>query len=118
MNTFVSEAEAIHCARAKILNQDIHLPNQLRAQVSSRRLFQINGNSTLTAIQPQEKCRLLANEGWSPSAGKFSAMRLFQLVDLGAVIREQQSAVRAGERVREVKNADTSEGKLRFKNRA
>jgi hypothetical protein len=102
---FVAQAEAVHRARAEVLDQHVHALDQVEAELDALGLFQIDADAALAAIQAEKEVRLTAGKGRSPAAAHISRAR-FQLIDLRAVIREEERAIRPGERMRKVEHAN------------
>jgi hypothetical protein len=98
VHSLITESEIIHGSGSKILDEDIHLVDEAQAEFKSLRLLQIDRDPLFAAIKAQEETRDAAMEWRSPSAPHIAVASL-QLVDIRPIIGEQESAIRARERM-------------------
>ena len=79
---------------------------QAETEIEAGGIFQIDGHSALATVEAEKIAGVLAGKRWSPATAHVTAARAFELEDLGAEIGEQHGAVRAGESVRKIENAN------------
>src|SRR5262249_28850068 len=104
----VAKTQPVHGAGPEILDEHVHFFGQAQAELDALGVFQIDRNSVLAAIVPDEVRSLVADERWTPRAPHVPARR-FHLVDRGPVKREEHGAVRPGQGMRKVQHPQAVE---------
>jgi hypothetical protein len=110
VHRFEAEPEPVHRARPEVLDQDVHAIDQAKTEVEAVGLLEVDRDAALAPVESEEEACKPAGEGRSPAAAHVSGAR-FELVDLGAVVGQEQRAVGSGEGVREVEDVDAVEGR-------
>ena len=106
----VIEAEFFKRADAKVLDYDVTTFNQVKEYFLATRVFQINFNALLVAMQAHEIGGFTAGQGRAPGARDVAGAEGFKLDDVCAIIGEHGGAEWSGERVGEVEYLDAFEG--------
>jgi hypothetical protein len=105
----IAHAEAVQDAGAEGLQHDVGALGELEERLLARRLLQVEADRALVAVEREEPHGLRGvldarRRGHRP-ADVVAHPRVLDLDDVGAVVREQQRAERAGQQPREVQDA-------------
>src|SRR4051795_6042378 len=104
------EPEAVHDARAEVLDQDVGAVHELAEDLLALVRLHVEGERPLVAVEHREVERVHVRQIAQLAAGDVAAPRLLDLDDVGSHPREELRADRAGLHVRHVEDADALEG--------
>src|SRR5919112_1558038 len=104
------EPEAVHDARAEVLDQDVGAGHELAEDLLALVGLHVEGEAPLVAVEHREVQRVHVRQIAELAAGDVPPAGLLDLDDVGSHPREELRADRAGLHVRHVEDADALEG--------
>ncbi len=111
---FIVDAEALHDARPVIFDDDIGGLGELQKGRPAGRVFQVERDASLVAVQVEETHAVGSLHLEAHRAARLvAAARRLDLDDVGAKIGQQHGAERAGHHLRHVEHFDAGERKPR-----
>ncbi len=106
----IVEAKLLHHAAGEILHHHIRLRDELTRDLQRCRIGEVERNAALVAIETEESRALAADFGMFVGARVVAAIRVFNLDDLGAEIREGLRAGGTSDNAGEIHDQQTIEG--------
>jgi len=101
LQRLVAEAELLQGPAPPVLDQDVGSGRERPDPLQSSRVFQVNPDRTLVAIDGEEIRRLstffAASEGRPPVAGIIPTLGMFDLYDIGAKVAKYHRRIRSGQ---------------------
>src|SRR4051795_6803376 len=104
------EAEAVHHARAEVLDQDVGAVDQLAEDLLALVGLHVEGEAPLVAVEHREVEAVHVGQIAQLAAGDVPAAGLLDLDDVGSHPGQELRADRAGLHIRHVHHADALEG--------
>src|SRR5215831_4393992 len=101
----IAEAQAVHCAGARVLDQHVRNSDQAPEHLLARFALHVERHAFLVAVDGEEIGRLITLEGWGEGARVVAFPGAFHLDHLGAEVAQLHGAVGPREHPREVHDA-------------
>jgi hypothetical protein len=111
--SFVAEAEPIQGTASPVFDHYVGPGRKLPDPLQSFRVFEVNPDGALVAVDGEEVGRLVTGERRTPVAGVVPALGVLDLKYVGPEVAQHHRRVGARQDPREVENPHAVEGKLR-----
>src|SRR5689334_3893223 len=100
----VVESELLQRSRTEVLDEDVRLGGQAIERCAPVRMFEIERDAFLVAVDAQEVRAFTLEEWRAPRSSVIAFARLLDLDHARTHIGEQHRAVRAGEHARQIED--------------